>query len=91
MRAPPLLQIAGLNVISIGGQEELEYGGEVITALPSLLESSVELPHDRKGLLTRDRLTRGPEFGVTLGAAPELDGSHEVFGRLLQVCMYGVL
>ncbi|CAN0491740.1 unnamed protein product, partial [Scytosiphon promiscuus] len=43
-----------------------------------------ELRHDRRGLLTRDRLSRGPEFGVTLGAAPELDGSHEVFGRLLQ-------
>ncbi|CAM9131029.1 unnamed protein product [Pylaiella littoralis] len=78
-------KIAGLNVINIGGQEELEYGGEVLAALPSLLEaSSVELKHDRRGLLTRDRLSRGPEFGVTLGAAPGLDGSHEVFGRLLQ-------
>ena len=76
-------------MINIGGQEELEYGGDVITALPSLLEtSSAELPHDRKGLLTRDRLARGPEFGITLGAAPELDGSHEVFGRLLQVGIY---
>lgn len=72
-------------MINIGGQEELEYGGEVITALPSLLENSAELPHDRKGLLTKDRLARGPEFGITLGEAPDLDGSHEVFGRLLQV------
>ncbi|CAM9582136.1 unnamed protein product [Scytosiphon promiscuus] len=80
-------KIAGLNVITIGGQEELEYGGEVVATLPSLLEtasSGEELRHDRRGLLTRDRLSRGPEFGVTLGAAPELDGSHEVFGRLLQ-------
>ncbi|CAN0477624.1 unnamed protein product, partial [Hapterophycus canaliculatus] len=70
-------QIAGLNVITIGGQEELEYGGEVVANLPSLLEaptSGEELRHDRRGLLTRDRLSRGPE----------LDGSHEVFGRLLQ-------
>ncbi len=73
-------------MINIGGQEELEYGGDVLAALPSLLEtSSAELRHDRRGLLTRDRLSRGPEFGVTLGAASELDGSHEVFGRLLQV------
>ncbi|CAM9394163.1 unnamed protein product [Ectocarpus sp. 12 AP-2014] len=79
-------KIAGLNIINIGGQEELEYGGEVVAPLPSLLEaSSGDRPHDRRGLLTRDRLSRGPEFGVTLGAAPELDGSHEVFGRLLQV------
>ncbi|CAM9896496.1 unnamed protein product [Ectocarpus sp. 6 AP-2014] len=78
-------KIAGLNIINIGGQEELEYGGEVVAPLPSLLEaSSGDRPHDRRGLLTRDRLSRGPEFGVTLGAAPALDGSHEVFGRLLQ-------
>lgn len=86
--APPpySIQIAGLNIINIGGQEELEYGGEVVAPLPSLLEaSSGDRPHDRRGLLTRDRLSRGPEFGVTLGAAPALDGSHEVFGRLLQV------
>ncbi|CAB1105654.1 unnamed protein product [Ectocarpus sp. CCAP 1310/34] len=78
-------KIAGLNIINIGGQEELEYGGEVVAPLPSLLEaSSNNRPHDRRGLLTRDRLSRGPEFGITLGAAPALDGSHEVFGRLLQ-------
>ncbi|CAM9818707.1 unnamed protein product [Ascophyllum nodosum] len=77
-------KISGLNTISIGGQEELEYNGEVIP-MPTLLENaSVELLHDRRGLLTRERLSKGPEFGVTLAPARDLDGSHEVFGRLLQ-------
>ena len=54
--------------------------------MPTLLENaSVELLHDRRGLLTRERLSKGPEFGVTLAPARDLDGSHEVFGRLLQV------
>lgn len=54
---------------------------------PSLLENaSVDLKHDRRGLLTRRKLAKGSEFGLTLGPDPELDGSHEVFGRLLQVC-----
>eukprot|EP00904_Undaria_pinnatifida_P012130 jgi/Undpi1/8047/HiC_scaffold_24.g10519.m1 len=77
-------KIKGLNSISIGGQDQLEYGGEVISIPPLMENSSVEIGHDRRGLLTRDRLSRGPEFGVTLGAAPDLDGSHQVFGRLLQ-------
>ncbi|CAN0599998.1 unnamed protein product, partial [Laminaria digitata] len=80
-------QIRGLNAISIGGQEQLEYGGEVVSIPPLMENASVELRHDRRGLLTRDRLSKGPEFGVTLGAAPDLDGSHQVFGRLVQVCV----
>lgn len=78
-------QIAGLNPISIGGREELEYQGEVIES-PLLLEStSADLKHNRRGLLTRPKLAIGPEFAVTLGPAPDLDGTYEVFGRLLQV------
>lgn len=82
---PPVPQIVGLNSISIGGQEELEYGGEVISVLPLLEDASAVLPHDRRGLLTRQRLSRGPEFGVTLGPVADLDGRYQVFGRLLQV------
>ncbi|CAM9412593.1 unnamed protein product [Discosporangium mesarthrocarpum] len=75
-------KIKGLNTILIGGQEELEYGGEIL-ASPLLLESS-GLPHNRRGLLTRPSLARGPEFGITLGAAPGLERDHSVFGVLLE-------
>lgn len=78
----------GLNSISIGGENQLEFGGEVISIPPLLENASVQLNHDRKGLLTRPKLSRGPEFGVTLGPAPDLDGSYQVFGRLLQVCYH---
>jgi len=38
----------------------------------------------RRGLLTRRQLTTGPEFGITLGPAPFLDGFHVVFGVVLE-------
>lgn len=80
-----LHKIGGLNTISIGGQEELEYRGEVIDS-PLLLETlPVDLKHTKRGLLTRPKLAIGPEFAITLGPAPDLDGSHEVFGKLVEV------
>ena len=38
----------------------------------------------RKGFLTRRQLTSGPEFGVTLGRADQLDGFHVIFGIVLE-------
>jgi len=43
-----------------------------------------DLKHSQRGLLTRRILNAGPEFGVTLAAAPSLDGSWEVIGELQQ-------
>jgi cyclophilin family peptidyl-prolyl cis-trans isomerase len=41
-----------------------------------------DLSHDRRGLLTKQRLNPGPEFAITLDKAPQLDGSNEVFGQV---------
>jgi cyclophilin family peptidyl-prolyl cis-trans isomerase len=38
----------------------------------------------RRGLLTRRELSAGPEFGITMDAAPSLDGFHVVFGTVLE-------
>ena len=37
----------------------------------------------RRGLLTRPQLSADPVFGITLDRAPELDGFHFVFGRVV--------
>ena len=42
-------------------------------------------PHNhRRGLLSRRQLTSGPEFGVTLGVAEQLNGFHVIFGIVLE-------
>ena len=73
-------KINGLQQTEFAGQQEYEYMSRVVLLRP-VLEGN-DLKHDRRGLLTRDIFNAGPEFGVTLGAAPELDGKHEVIGQL---------
>lgn len=41
------------------------------------------ISHSKAGLLTRKQLTAGPEFGITLGNATDLDGFHVCFGAVL--------
>lgn len=75
-------RISGLNQTPFAGTLEYEYRGRLLPLRP-LLEAN-ELRHDRRGLLTRPVLNAGPEFSITLGAAPSLDGSNEVLGELQQ-------
>jgi cyclophilin family peptidyl-prolyl cis-trans isomerase len=44
------------------------------------------LPHDRRGLLTKDNLqdSRDPTFCITVNSAPKLNGLYTVFGVLLE-------
>ncbi|KAL1496285.1 hypothetical protein AB1Y20_016248 [Prymnesium parvum] len=72
--------IAGLSTTSLAGVREYEYMGRLLPLRP-ILEPSA-LPHCRRGLLTRRLFAAGPEFGVTLGAAPALDKEFEVFGEV---------
>lgn len=60
-----------------------QYMSRLLPTLRPILEVN-DLRHDRRGLLTRARFESGPGFGVTLGAVPRLDGSHEVIGELLE-------
>ena len=73
-------RINGLQTTEFAGQQEYEFMSRVMMLRP-VLEGN-DLKHDRRGLLTRDIFNAGPEFGVTLAAAPALDGKHEVIGQL---------
>eukprot|EP00180_Rhodochaete_pulchella_P000590 Plantae.Rhodophyta-Rhodochaete_pulchella.ctg1426.p1 GENE.Plantae.Rhodophyta-Rhodochaete_pulchella.ctg1426~~Plantae.Rhodophyta-Rhodochaete_pulchella.ctg1426.p1 ORF type:complete len:227 (+),score=30.72 Plantae.Rhodophyta-Rhodochaete_pulchella.ctg1426:27-683(+) len=59
-----------------------EYFGKLTKAAPQLENNN--LHHDQRGLLTRELLHLGPEFAITLGPRRDLDGTHIVFGVLLQ-------
>jgi cyclophilin family peptidyl-prolyl cis-trans isomerase len=76
-------KVRGVNKVSIAGTEQYEYGGNVLTDYQPILENN-DLRHTRAGLLTRRQLTEGPEFGITLDKAPELDSFHVVFGTVLE-------
>jgi len=73
-------RINGLRLTDFAGQREYEYMSRLVPLRP-LLEAN-KLRHDRRGLLTRTIFNPGPEFAVTLGAAPALDGDNEIFGQL---------
>jgi len=73
-------RINGLTTTEFAGQQEFQYMSRLVMLRPVLEGNS--LKHDRRGLLTRDIFNPGPEFGVTLGVAPELDGKNEVIGQL---------
>ena len=75
-------KVRGVNKVSIAGTEQYEYGGNVLTDYKPILENN-DLRHTRSGLLTRRQLTEGPEFGITLDKAPELDSFHVIFGFVI--------
>ena len=75
-------RIAGLRQTDFAGGVEWEYLSRLLPTLRPVLEVN-ELRHDARGLLTIERFgDGGPNFGVTLGAAPQLDGTREVIGRV---------
>jgi Cyclophilin type peptidyl-prolyl cis-trans isomerase/CLD len=57
-----------------------QYNGRIISALPSFESNS--LLHNRRGLLSKNKLEAGSEFTITLGAVPELDAQSVVFGEV---------
>jgi cyclophilin family peptidyl-prolyl cis-trans isomerase len=76
-------RVRGINAVNIAGTEQFEYKGNILSDYTPILEQN-NIPHYRKGLLTRRQLTAGPEFGITLGPANELDAFHNVFGTVLE-------
>lgn len=75
-------RVTGLQRIQVAGYTQLEYRGRIVNS-PPCLESN-ELRHTTRGLLSKKRLDIGPEFAITVGPAPDLDGSNVVFGRVLE-------
>ena len=81
-------KLRGLSEVTVGSTSALEFGKRLY---PTGRLSSDELDavtkarisHDRRGLLTRSSTMSGPDFGITLAAAPQLDGTAAVFGRVL--------
>ena len=79
-------KINGLRQTEFAGNVEWEYMSRLIPLRP-ILEVN-DLRHDQRGILTVERFTSGPEFGLTLGAAPSLDGGHEVIGLVQEGLQY---
>ena len=78
-------RIRGLNPVSIGGSDAIEYKGKLLSGYNLLEESNSYCPrHVGRGLLTRNRLANSPQFGITTTAAPNLDQFYEVFGVVLE-------
>lgn len=73
-------RITGLDLTPFAGQLEYQYRSRLLQLRPVMEVNDIR--HTRRGLLTRRILNSGPEFGVTLAAAPSLDGSWEVIGEL---------
>ena len=57
-------KVRGVNKMTIGGSEQFEFMGNLLTDYKPLLENS-GVHHDRRGLLTRKQLTSTPEFSIT--------------------------
>ena len=75
-------KIRGVNKISLAGSEQYEYKGNVLPNYNPILETNT-LTHSTAGLLTRKQLSPGPEFGITLKNATNLDGFHIIFGKII--------
>lgn len=75
-------RITGFDQEPFAGVMEYQYRSRLVPLRP-VLEVN-DLRHDRRGLLTKQRLSPGPEFAITLDTAPKLDGSNEVFGQVLE-------
>jgi len=72
--------INGLRLTTFAGEQDYEWMSRLLPLRP-ILEAN-DLKHDRRGLLTRALFNPGPEFGITLGPTPALNGDNEVFGQL---------
>jgi cyclophilin family peptidyl-prolyl cis-trans isomerase len=78
--------VPSLRVKDIGGSTAITYGSRVMPAslwIDKASSSYGKLSHTTKGLLTHKTLDPTPSFGITTRAAPELDGTHTVFGQVL--------
>lgn len=79
-------RVRGLNKVQLAGQEEYEYQGNLLPEYANPILESNDIRHDRRGLLTRRKLTSTPEFGITLAGdkGSSLDGFHCVFGEVVE-------
>lgn len=75
-------KVPGVNKVYLAGSEQYEYQGNYLADYYPILEPTAA-SHSCRGLLTRKKLTVGPEFGITLNANPKLDDFNIVFGRVL--------
>jgi len=76
-------KVRRLNKVSVAGGEAWEFEGSILNEFSKPLLESNTLLHDRKGLLTRNKLSSTPEFGVTTRPCEALDGFHEIFGEVV--------
>jgi hypothetical protein len=76
--------IPGLELTTVGGSTALQYGSRIIPAQLWIAKTDRRISHSRADLLTHRDLDVTPEFGITTRPAPDLDGTHTVFGCLLR-------
>jgi len=76
--------IPSLQVTDFGGSAALKYGGRILPApLWNDGTQTIQIRHTTKGLLTHRTLDVAPTFGITTQSAPDLDGTHNVFGQVM--------
>jgi|AntAceMinimDraft_12_1070368.scaffolds.fasta_scaffold50545_2 hypothetical protein len=78
-------KVRGVNKMTIGGSEQFEFMGNLLTDYKPLLENS-GVHHDRRGLLTRKQLTSTPEFSITTLQVCTNNKCLLIFGRYLEGC-----
>lgn len=79
-------KVRGVQQVVIAGADNAEYRGKLLMDYNLIAESNRAVSkHFRRGLLTRNRLSKGPQFGITLANSPtpSLDQFNEVFGVVL--------
>ena len=85
-------KVRRLNKVKLAGGDAFEYDGNLLPEYSAPILESNDLRHNRRGLLTRNKLTSTPEFGITMrDSSPNLDGFHCVFGEVLEASSFAVL
>lgn len=76
-------RVPGLNEVQINGARVLKFAANRRVYPLGESRETNSIKHNRRGLLTKRAGMVGPEFSVTLGPSPQLDGRAVVFGEVL--------
>jgi len=74
-------RIRNLKTVVLRDKTFYDFFGMLMPAQAQL--ETTRMKHDRRGLLTKEIFHVGPEWGITLAPASQLDGTHCVYGEVL--------
>lgn len=77
-------KVRKINKIQFAGTDAYEFEGAILAEYANPILESNSIGHTKRALLTRNKLTSTPEFGITLkDDTSSLDGFHCVFGEVI--------